>query len=99
MRIGSRTAASTLGVSPRMVRKLAALGEIPGAAQIGAVWTFDVDKLNAWIESKESESCPRTSRNETEHGTSDFVVRMDVTVSGAYKQAMRDLLRGVRAKS
>lgn len=34
---------------------MAARGELPGAAKIGQVWTFDPDKLRRFIEAKEAE--------------------------------------------
>lgn len=39
-------AAAILGISARTVQALAARGEIPGAAKICSIWTFDIATLN-----------------------------------------------------
>ena len=46
-RIRSAAAARILGVSRRSVQGLALRGELPGAARIGGVWTFDAERLAA----------------------------------------------------
>lgn len=38
-----QAACDAIGLSPRGVQAMAARGEIPGAAKIGRVWTFDAD--------------------------------------------------------
>lgn len=48
------------GLSRRTVQAMAARGEIPGAAKLGKLWTFDRMKLARWIRDKEQE-CQRTS--------------------------------------
>lgn len=40
-RIRLHEASALLGLSPRGAQAMAARGEIPGAAKIGRVWTFD----------------------------------------------------------
>jgi hypothetical protein len=40
-RIRCHDAASLLGVPPRTVQALAARGDLPSAAKVGKVWTFD----------------------------------------------------------
>jgi excisionase family DNA binding protein len=56
VRVQSETIAQDLGVTPRMVRALAQRGELPGAAKIGSVWTFDREKVKAWLHRKEREA-------------------------------------------
>jgi hypothetical protein len=57
-RIRSDAAAAMLGLTARGVQSMASRGDLPGAAKIGKVWTFDPAKLRRFIEAKESE-CPR----------------------------------------
>jgi hypothetical protein len=52
-RIQSAAAARILGVSQRAVQGLALRGELPGAARVGGVWTFDAGKLAAFLEHQE----------------------------------------------
>lgn len=53
-RIQSSDAAKMLGVSKRLIALMAARGELPGAAKIASLWTFDPEKLKQWIEEKEA---------------------------------------------
>ena len=52
-RIQSAAAARILGVSRRSVQGLALRGELPGAARIGGVWTFDAERLAAFVTQRE----------------------------------------------
>ncbi len=52
-RIQSATAARILGVSQRSVQGLALRGELPGAARIGGVWTFDAERLATFVKQRE----------------------------------------------
>jgi excisionase family DNA binding protein len=56
MRIQSRAAAAILGVSQRTVQSLAIAGELPGAARIGGTWTFDAEKLTAFLKQRERDA-------------------------------------------
>jgi hypothetical protein len=55
-RIQSATAARILGVSRRSVQGLALRGELPGAARIGGVWTFDAERLATFIKQRECDA-------------------------------------------
>lgn len=44
-------------LSTRQVQKLAAAGQIPGAAKFGRIWTFDPIKIHAWINNQEASVC------------------------------------------
>ena len=55
-RIQSGAAARILGVSQRSVQELALRGELPGAARIGGIWTFDADKLAAFVAQRERDA-------------------------------------------
>jgi hypothetical protein len=52
-RIQSAAAARILGVSQRSVQGLALRGELPSAARIGGVWTFDAERLAAFVTQRE----------------------------------------------
>ncbi len=53
-RIRADEAAAILGVKVRTVQSLAARGELPGAAMIGRLWTFDELALRQWIRERSS---------------------------------------------
>ena len=55
-RIQSGAAARILGVSQRSIQGLALRGEIPGAARIGGIWTFDPGKLVAFVAQRERDA-------------------------------------------
>jgi hypothetical protein len=42
-----------LGVSRRTTQEMAARGELPGAAKIGDLWTFDPDALAGFVRERE----------------------------------------------
>lgn len=50
-RVRAHEAAGILGVSVRTVQALAARGELPGAAKVGGLWTFDEKALRSWLKS------------------------------------------------
>jgi excisionase family DNA binding protein len=49
-------AAAILGIPRRTVQALAARGELPGAAKIGRLWTFDIEKLRRLVRQRERET-------------------------------------------
>jgi excisionase family DNA binding protein len=53
-RIRAHVAAGILGVEVRTVQALAARGDLPGAAKIGGLWTFDEAALRQWIKEREA---------------------------------------------
>ena len=55
-RIQSAAAARILGVARRTVQELALRGELPGAARIGGVWTFDAERLEAFVTQRERDA-------------------------------------------
>lgn len=56
LRIQSTAAARILGVSKRTVQELALRGELPSAARIGGVWTFDATRLAAFVTQRERDA-------------------------------------------
>ena len=59
-RIRKGAVAAMLGVSARTVLDMARAGRLPGAAQVGKLWTFDPAKIRAHVARLEAEAqCPR----------------------------------------
>jgi phage terminase Nu1 subunit (DNA packaging protein) len=92
-RIQARAAASLLGVTARTVQNLANRGELPGAAKIGKVWTFDPAKLAKFIRAKESE-CPKTTFISAAQSGGYARPSTESNVEKAYEQTMLRLRGG-----
>jgi phage terminase Nu1 subunit (DNA packaging protein) len=86
-RCQTRKAAEIIGLSIRQVQHMAARGEIPRAAKIGSVWTFDEATLRRWIRQREAETCQTTSTGEERRGMAAFR-SPDVNIDEAYAQAI-----------
>lgn len=56
------------GLSKRQVQAMAKRGQIPGAGQLGCLWTFDEAKLRRWIALREKEACREISTGEARRG-------------------------------
>lgn len=52
--ITAEAVAAPLGVTPRVVRKWAAKGQIPGAHLLNGAWRFDPVKIRDWVEKRET---------------------------------------------
>lgn len=52
-RLRINEAALKTGLAKRTIQKMAQRGEIPGAAKLGTVWTFNRHKLARWINDAE----------------------------------------------
>ena len=55
-RCGVGQAAAIMGLSPRKIQDMASRGEIPGAAKLTRVWTFDLEKLRRVVRLKERQA-------------------------------------------
>ncbi|MFF9551074.1 helix-turn-helix domain-containing protein [Methylobacterium fujisawaense] len=56
-------AAAILGVSIRTVQRLATRRELPSAAKVGRLWTFNEAAIRAWLVEQESKPpCPQIER-------------------------------------
>jgi excisionase family DNA binding protein len=62
-RVRASEAASILGIEVRTVQALAARGELPGAAKVGKLWTFDEAALRLWI--RERSAWPKNERHQS----------------------------------
>ena len=97
-RIRVDAAARILGVEVRTVQALAARGEVPGAAKIGGLWTFDESALRSWI--KERTQCPKNLRplntaiGEGKRYGRDLPLQAEKSAK-ACEQALRELRRSV----
>ena len=56
------------GLGKRQVQAMAAKGQIPSAAQLGKLWTFDETRVRRWIQSRERQAWPKTSTGAVRHG-------------------------------
>ena len=56
-------AVAILGVAERTVRAMAQRGEIPGAGKIGRSWTFNIEKLRAYVGRREAEAYQGAKRS------------------------------------
>jgi excisionase family DNA binding protein len=60
-RIRAERASLILGVSLRTVQEMAARGELPGAAKIGKLWTFNEAEIRTYI--RERQACRTSARH------------------------------------
>jgi hypothetical protein len=84
-------------LSLRQVQSLAALGKIPGAAKLGGVWTFDPNKIDAWIGAAERATSRIPALPSARGGisTSGVSIAPDVSIDAAYER----LIRGKQQKA
>jgi len=82
-RIRAHVAAGILGVETRTVQALAARGELPGAAKIGGLWTFDEAALRNWKPDHEALRTP-APRKPVEREDTIYVIRCDYKVKIGY---------------
>jgi predicted DNA-binding transcriptional regulator AlpA len=62
-------------LSVRQIQTMAAAGQIPSAAKLGGVWTFDPQAIEAWIEERRAyASRPRPPRISAVAKTRDKVL-------------------------
>ena len=87
-RIQAAAAVRITGLSRRAIQEMAARGEIPGAAKLGARWTFDEAKLRRWVKAREEEGCRGISTDAAKSGgrESRFAA---ATFAEAYEQLLR----------
>lgn len=81
-------------LSVRKIQQMAAVGEIPSAARLGHIWTFDPDAIRAWIVKQREKACPRPQNSPTTAtaaATRFGVVSRspDVSIDLAYEQLIR----------
>ena len=60
-RIRAPQVARITGLSARSIQEMAQRGDIPSAAKLGKVWTFDEVAVRAWVKSKEQTACRKTA--------------------------------------
>ena len=92
-RIRSDVAAEMLGITARGVQAMAARGDLPGAAKIGKVWTFDRDKLDRYVAAKEMECASGTyTKGKASGGCEPKSAALNI--ERAYEQAISRLRGG-----
>ena len=67
-RLRTSEVAEILRVTPRAVQCMALRGDLPGAAQIGKLWTFDARRLRMFIAQREAECASATFISAEESG-------------------------------
>lgn len=104
-RITIERASGILGLSIRTVQKMAQAGELAGAAKMGRRWTFNEDKLRAYVRNKERQTWQSQKHRQDVTGvktSSGVAPRSKAKPSdGRFTQAIQKLRRnaGLRAKS
>lgn len=98
-RIRADQAAAILGINKRTVQLMALRGELPNAAKIGGVWTFDESALCSYIEeriqqpSNKADAHLRRSRGQQ---TDSFLALSDRRVRQACDEASARLRERAR---
>jgi excisionase family DNA binding protein len=85
-RIQSSDAAMMLGVSRRTTQEMAARGELPGAARIGGIWTFDPDALAGFV--RERECAVKVDRSRIDPASPAARRRTSSQADRAYERVM-----------
>jgi hypothetical protein len=95
-------AVSRLAEEPRTIRDMAARGEIPGAAKIRGVWSFDIALLDAFVADKERQTWQSASHARPLPAASGATARSTAgfrpaaaTSSGHYGQTIQRLRQAV----
>ena len=97
-RIRAREVAEITGLSLRMVQSRAKAGDIPGAALILGVWTFDQQTVQRWVAQAEESACrpkmPRTHSTPSTRNrgaTSGISARWstDKAIDAAYERSFK----------
>jgi predicted DNA-binding transcriptional regulator AlpA len=76
------------GLPRRQVQRLAAAGEIPEAALIGRLWTFDPEAVRLWIASKVRKA---TCRKPTTHGSTSAAMSGGSRIAESVARCRREL--------
>lgn len=97
-RIRAHHAATILGVELRTVQALAARGELPGAAKIGGLWTFDVKILNRFQHTfkKSGLKKPRISKDKIDKV---YVVQCGPCVKIGYTSNLEQRLHALKTSN
>lgn len=82
------------GLPERTLQSLSAQGQIWGAAKLGRRWTYDRQRLRAWVRAKEANAESRaTSISEVKSGMRVSPL-MESRIDSRLKQAIDAKLRG-----
>ncbi|MEN6538746.1 MAG: GIY-YIG nuclease family protein, partial [Mizugakiibacter sp.] len=96
-RIRADAAAGILGVEVRTVQALAARGEVPGAAKIGGLWTFDESALRSFrLELDELKAQAKARAEPLPREDLVYVIRCDYKVKIGYTRNLAQRLHSLR---
>jgi hypothetical protein len=87
-RVGSKEAASILGVSLRTVQIQSAAGKVPSAARPFGTWTYDPVVLRRFVKELEARACQTTSIDAARSGGDGFSVA-GPSIDEAYARLIR----------
>ncbi|MBP27895.1 MAG: hypothetical protein CMH16_01015 [Methylobacterium sp.] len=99
-RVPITEAAAILGVSIRTVQRLATRRELPSAAKIGRLWTFNEAAIRAWLVEQESKPpCPQIERRRRKAATGEVAPSGRASPSPARNtgSASRQVIQSLRA--
>lgn len=99
-------AISRLAEEARTIRDMAARGEIPGAAKMRGVWSFDIAKLDELVSERERAACQRALDARPRRAVSGGMARSTAgfkpqaaTSSGHYGQTIQRLRQAAGKQS
>src|SRR5687768_1874388 len=95
-RIKISDACDITGLCERTLQDLSARGEIWGAAKLGRRWTYDRQRLRAWVLAKENAvASRRTSTSGRMAFSMPVSLSTDATIDDRLKQLIAEKLNGV----
>lgn len=101
-RIRPAAVAEITSLSLRKVQEMAAAGQLPGAAKLGGVWTFDPTQIRAWIRHQERKAACRanypTTATVAATSSGDVSMLPDESIAQAYEQLIRKKQRSGSAR-
>lgn len=59
-RVAIHEAGRITGLKRRTLQAMAAAGRVPGAAKLGGIWSFDVERLRGWLRDQEQKVATST---------------------------------------
>ncbi|MEN6541131.1 GIY-YIG nuclease family protein, partial [Parvibaculum sp.] len=99
-RIRADAAAGILGVEVRTVQALAARGEVPGAAKIGGLWTFEESALRSFrLELDETKTQAKSKAQPVPPEDTVYVIRCDYKVKIGYTRNLAQRLHSLRTSN
>lgn len=100
---GIDDAVAIIGLKRRTIESKSARGEIPGAAKLANRWTYDLDRLRAWVREEVNRQCRENQKRQ--QAVSGVAIPSTVGLAskggssrGAFTQITRDLRQSVERR-